>query len=174
MSNYSNLTHWPHCEVIWYHRMWSTLVQAIASCLMSPSHYLHHCRLIVSWAIWNILEWNFNQNAIFFRKCIWKCCLQNVSHFCSGLSRIMIRKLHYHQRFSAIYCLKWKCHPYDEISICCTGSCQMSIFNADSDTNFFLITTFPFQCTNWNLPAELKHQSPLYVPALCCRQVINE
>ena len=167
---YSDIIDWPYCRVKWYHKTWSTLVQAVSSCLMSTTHYLYHCWLFVTWTIWNILEWIFSQNA--FKKMYLKMLSAKCQSLCSGLSRIMIGKLHHrHQTFSTIYSLKWKCYHYDEIFIYCTGSFQMPIFNGDSDTNFLSITTLPFQCTNWNLSAELRHQSPLYVAALYCRQV---
>ena len=158
MSNYSNLTPWPHCEVIWYHRTWSTLVQAIASCHMSPSHYLYHCWLIVTWTIWNILEWNFSQNAFFFRKMYLKMLSAKCQSLCSGLSRIMIRKLHYHhQKFSTIYSLKEECYHHDEIFFCCNRSCQMPIFNAELQrqwykfllNNSIFISVYRLKFTRW-------------------------
>ena len=38
---------WP-CDVIWWQRSGSTLVQAMACCLMAPSHYLNQCWLLIS------------------------------------------------------------------------------------------------------------------------------
>ena len=49
--------------------------------------------------LWNKLQWNLNQiTMIFSRKCIWKCCLQNGNHFCSGFNVLIV-----------ICFLTWKC-----------------------------------------------------------------
>ena len=41
---------WPD-EAIWWHRSGSTLVQVMAWCLMTPSHYLNQCWLHISKAL---------------------------------------------------------------------------------------------------------------------------
>ena len=43
---------WPN-DVIWHHRIWSTLFQIMACCLMAPSHYLNQCWLIISDVFWH-------------------------------------------------------------------------------------------------------------------------
>ena len=57
---------------------WSSLLCVVACCL-SDTKPLPEPML----TYWHKLQWNMNQNTIIFiwRKCIWKCHLQNVSHF---------------------------------------------------------------------------------------------
>ena len=50
----------------------------------APSHYLNQCWVIVNWTLRNKLQWNFNQNAKLFTKCIWKYRLRNGSHIVQG------------------------------------------------------------------------------------------
>ena len=66
----------------------------MCSYLMS-SRYVNHCCLLINWTSRKLLQWNLNQikyKCIVSRKCIRKCCLQNVGHFakcwpfCLGLS----------------------------------------------------------------------------------------
>ena len=75
------------CAIIWHHRTGSTLVQVMAWCLTAPSHNLNQCWLFcwldphkhISVKLYSNIQpskWN---------KIYWKCCLQNASHFCSGL-----------------------------------------------------------------------------------------
>ena len=33
----------------------------------APSHYLNQCCVIINWALWNKLQWNFNQKGKLFR-----------------------------------------------------------------------------------------------------------
>ena len=42
---------WPN-DAIWRHKTGSTLAQIIACCLMTPSHYLNQCWLIISKVQW--------------------------------------------------------------------------------------------------------------------------
>ena len=64
---------WPSAAA-WHLRFRSTQVQII-TCLMEPSHYLNQWWLIVSWALMNKLnlqfEWKYNH--FHWGKCIWKC-----------------------------------------------------------------------------------------------------
>ena len=41
--------------------------ERLVACL-TPSHYLNHCRFIVTWTLRNKLHWNFNQNSTIFLK----------------------------------------------------------------------------------------------------------
>ena len=50
--------HWPPCDAMQQHRIWSTLVQIMAWCLTTPSHYLNQYRLIVSDVLWHSPEGN--------------------------------------------------------------------------------------------------------------------
>ena len=50
-------------DAIWWHRTESTLAQAMACCLMPPSHYLNQCWLIISEILWYWSEGNFMWNA---------------------------------------------------------------------------------------------------------------
>ena len=51
------------CDLKWQHRSGSTLAQAMACCLMAPSHYLNQCWLIVSEALRHSPEGNFTEDA---------------------------------------------------------------------------------------------------------------
>ena len=57
----------------------------LITCLSLYS-YLSLYWLIVNWIFWNRFQWNLNENQTNFRsiKWIWKCCLQNGSHFVSS------------------------------------------------------------------------------------------
>ena len=44
-------------------RTWSTLVQAMAWCLMAPSHYMNWCWLIISEVFWHSPKGNFMRSA---------------------------------------------------------------------------------------------------------------
>ena len=46
---------WPS-DAIWRHRSGSTLTQAMACCLMAPSHYLNQCWLFISDVHWHLSE----------------------------------------------------------------------------------------------------------------------
>ena len=48
-------------DAIWWHRPGSTLAQAMACCLMAPSHYLNQSWLIVSKAQWHSSKGNFRK-----------------------------------------------------------------------------------------------------------------
>ena len=49
---------------------------------LAQSYYLNQCQVIVNWTLRNKLQWNFNQNSIFYqRKCIRKYRLWNCGHF---------------------------------------------------------------------------------------------
>ena len=53
------LSHWAlvtmiWCYKLWNHKMWSTLVQVMASCWMQLSHYSNRCWFVVSDVLWHI------------------------------------------------------------------------------------------------------------------------
>ena len=49
---------------IWCHRTWSILVQVLACCLMSPSHYPNQCWLImITEVLWHSPRGNCTENA---------------------------------------------------------------------------------------------------------------
>ena len=52
---------WPS-DAIWRHRSWSTLTQVMACCLVTPSHYLNQCWLIVSADQWRLSKGNFTRD----------------------------------------------------------------------------------------------------------------
>ena len=52
------LTHW-RLGTIWPRRTWSASVQVMAWCLMTPSHDLNQCWLIISGILWNSHRTNF-------------------------------------------------------------------------------------------------------------------
>ena len=62
--------HWPTVHslwpsyAIWWHRSRSALVQAMACCLTSPSHYLNQCWLIINEAHCHLAEGNFTETAL--------------------------------------------------------------------------------------------------------------
>ena len=45
-------------DTIWWHRSRSKLSQVMACCLTAPSHYLKHCWLLISKALWHSPESN--------------------------------------------------------------------------------------------------------------------
>ena len=47
------------CDAMWWHRTGSTLAQAMACCLMAPSHWLNRCWFFVSEVQWHSPESNF-------------------------------------------------------------------------------------------------------------------
>ena len=53
---------WPS-DTTWWLRSGSTLVQAMACCLMAASHYMNWCRLIISEILWYFWEGNFAWSA---------------------------------------------------------------------------------------------------------------
>ena len=58
-----------------------------------PSHYVNQCCNIVNSNLRNKRQWNpkWNSNIFFYRRnCIWKCLLQNGSHFCFSLDVLKI------------------------------------------------------------------------------------
>ena len=70
-----------HSDVIWHHKSGPTLVEQMACCPTSPSHYmcLNQFWIIVHQTFKNRLEWKGNKNLTYW-ECIWECQLQNVSH----------------------------------------------------------------------------------------------
>ena len=48
---------------MWHHRIWSTLVQVMACCLVAPSHCLNQCWLIISEVLWHSAMSFFTGNA---------------------------------------------------------------------------------------------------------------
>ena len=48
---------WPS-DVIWLQSSWSTLVQVMACCLATPSHYLNQCWLYITEVLWQSSESN--------------------------------------------------------------------------------------------------------------------
>ena len=46
-------------DTIWWHRSGPTLAQIMASCLMTPSHHLNLCWLIISEVVWHSREPNY-------------------------------------------------------------------------------------------------------------------
>ena len=55
-------TLWP-TDAIWRHRSGSTLAQAMACCLMAPSHYLNQCWLLIIDVLWHSSESKFTARA---------------------------------------------------------------------------------------------------------------
>ena len=51
-----NLQYLGPSDAIWRWRSWSTLVQVMACCLTTPSHYLNQCWLIISKVPWHSSE----------------------------------------------------------------------------------------------------------------------
>ena len=56
--------------------------QWLVTCL-APKYYLNECWHIVNWTQ-ILLKFESKYNNFLSRKCIWTCCLQNVTHFISG------------------------------------------------------------------------------------------
>ena len=61
-NNFTHVTTWSHCDVIWRHRYRSTLAQVMACCLTAPSHhtkslhrpmltYHQRCSMAFSWEL---------------------------------------------------------------------------------------------------------------------------
>ena len=63
LPNHSKTQQHGNCFLnsIWWHKTGSTLVQAMACCLMAPSHYLNQCWLIISDVQWQSPEGNFTE-----------------------------------------------------------------------------------------------------------------
>ena len=53
---------WPS-DTIWWQRSGSTLAQVMACCLMTPSHYLNQCWLIISEVQWHSYYGDFTRDA---------------------------------------------------------------------------------------------------------------
>ena len=51
---------------------------------LAPSHYMNNCWHVVNMIFGNKFQWNLNGNFTFsFKKCIWKCQIENDGHFVS-------------------------------------------------------------------------------------------
>ena len=50
-------------DALWWHRSGSTLAQAMACCLMAPSHYLNQCWLIISEGLWHSPDFTVSAQA---------------------------------------------------------------------------------------------------------------
>ena len=82
---------WP-INAIWCYRIWSTLVQVIDFHLFStkpiPEPKLTYCQLELQEQ--TSVKFESKYDKFHSRICIWKCCLQNVSHFVKDLPHLMV------------------------------------------------------------------------------------
>ena len=53
---------WPS-DILWWHRSGSTLAQAMACCLMAPSHHLNQFWFLISQVLWHSPKYNFTTSA---------------------------------------------------------------------------------------------------------------
>ena len=72
---------WPS-DAMWRHKSWSLLVQVMTCRLFGtkplPETKLTYCHIVFGA---NSGEISFEIQQFISRKCIWKCCMQNVGHF---------------------------------------------------------------------------------------------
>ena len=85
----------------------------------APSHYLNQCCFIINLTIKNKLRRNSTQNTS-IRKCLWKCCLQNVC---------LIVQASLHQYVMTLWPYSWWHHPMETFSALlaiCAGNSQVT------------------------------------------------
>ena len=52
---------WPN-DAIWRHKSGSTWAKVVACCLMTPSHYVNQCRLVINGTLWHAPDSNVTKS----------------------------------------------------------------------------------------------------------------
>ena len=78
-------------DVIWRRRSGSALARVRARCLMTPSHYLHQCWLLISKVPWHSPERNLTECPHYYSvQRVWKLYFWNYYHIFHGGSELCI------------------------------------------------------------------------------------
>ena len=105
-------------DAIWHHRSGSTLILAMACCLMAWSHYLNQCWLTINEALWHFAEGSFAENVpdiihyrMFQKLHIQKYCYMSQGPKSYGGAEFRVQSMVLSDTLSATTCVRCLCLP---------------------------------------------------------------